>query len=106
MLDDFEKKLERLNHGAGSIIEQHLDGVTMADIGATLRDTVPKIVAKTYDPAASAGVIDAQVQDIVTAMERAAGHYSSSSGRSRSSGGSRDGSSHHSSDSEDNSGRF
>ena len=64
MLDDFEKKLERLNPGAGSIIEQHLDGVTMADIGATLRDTVPKIVAKTYDPAASAGVIDAQVQDM------------------------------------------
>ena len=97
MLRDFEKKLQRLNPGAGSIIEQHLhvDGVTMADISATLRDTVPKIIAKTYDPAASAGVIDAQVQDIVTAMERAAGHYSSSSGLSRTS-------SQHSSDREDN----
>ena len=106
-LDDFEKKLERRNPGAGSIIEQHLDGTTIAEIGAALRERIPKIVAKTYDPAASAGVIDAQVQDIVTSMERAAGHCTSSSGSGRSrSNGSGSGGSHHSSDSEGNSGRF
>jgi hypothetical protein len=92
-LDDFESQLERRNPGAGATVEQHLKDVTIAEIGTVLRDTVPKIIAKTYDPAASAGVIHAQIQDIVMAMERAAGHLKSTTGHSRSSNdsGSQDG---------------
>lgn len=92
-LDDFENQLERRNPGAGATVEQHLQDVTIAEIGNILQDTVPKIIAKTYDPAASSGVIDAQIEDIVVAMERAAGHQNATSGRSRSSNasGSQDG---------------
>ena len=46
----------RIEYALGSIIEQHLDGVTIAEIGATFTEVVPGIIAKPYDPAARAAV--------------------------------------------------
>lgn len=75
-LDNFENALEERNPGAGAVVLQHLDDVTLADVGNALKDTVPNIIAKGYDPAASSGIINAQIQDLITAMEAATGQSS------------------------------
>ena len=71
-LQNFQAELERRNPGAGKLIEAN--GFNLAEVGAQLLAVVPNVISKEYTPAASGNVINAQIQDIVLAMEEAVSH--------------------------------
>eukprot|EP01043_Picozoa_sp_COSAG02_P008963 COSAG02_NODE_297_length_25355_cov_78.632998_14_plen_721_part_00 len=66
-LQNFQAELEQRNPGAGKLIEAN--GFSLAEVGAQLLAVVPNVISKDYTPAASGNVINAQIQDIVLAME-------------------------------------
>lgn len=68
-LQNFQVELEQRNPGAGKLIEAN--GFNLAEVGAQLLAVVPNVISKDYTPAASGNVINAQIQDIVLAMEEA-----------------------------------
>ena len=72
----FEHELGLRNPGAPAVIKMQpipIGGVYHeVDLGhmcAALRDAIPKIISKTWTPAASTNVVDAQLEDIITTME-------------------------------------
>ena len=66
-LDNFEAELETRNPGASAVVRQA--GIDVAEMGQLLRERVPFIISRTYEPYASANVLDAQLEDIISAME-------------------------------------
>ena len=68
-VSDFENQLEQRNPGAKAVVESYLDGVPLEQLHASLRDATPNIIAKAYEPSASRNVLDAQLADIIAAME-------------------------------------
>ena len=68
-LDDFEVELDRKNPGASAVLTR--EDINPADLGRELRKKIPMIIARDFAPAASANVLEAQLEDIVVAMERA-----------------------------------
>ena len=44
-------------------------GIDTAELGRLLQESVPFIISKRYEPGASQAVLDAQLEDIVQAME-------------------------------------
>ena len=61
---DFEAQLERRNPGAGAIVQRYVS-CSLQELGITLRDSIPLIVAKSYEPGASTNVLEAQLEDII-----------------------------------------
>ena len=52
-LANLEDELEARNPGATSLIRQH--GVSLTELGATLREHVPNMISKRLEPSASQG---------------------------------------------------
>ena len=55
--------------------------MTLKELGECLGGTIPNVIAKTYSPAGSSNVIDAQLMDIEQAMRRAVMRTESSAPR-------------------------
>ena len=68
-LDNFEVELEARNPGAGEVVRQC--GIELGEMAELLRESVPFIISKRWEPGASQAVLDAQLEDIVQAMESA-----------------------------------
>ena len=66
-LANFESELESRNPGASDVVRQA--GIDVAEMGKLLQERVPCIISRTYEPYASANVLDAQLEDIISAME-------------------------------------
>ena len=66
-LEHFESELESRNPGASEVVRQA--GIDVAKMGKLLRERVPYIISRTYEPHASTNVLDAQLEDIISAME-------------------------------------
>ena len=71
-IDGFEEELARHNPGASEVLLTH--GVEPAAMGQMLREHIPNIIAKTFEPSASTNVLSAQITDIIDAMEYARSH--------------------------------
>jgi len=71
-LANFEQALHSCNPAAIEVLRQQ--GAEPSALGATLRDHIPNIIAKTFQPSASANVLSAQIDDIIEAMEDAKTH--------------------------------
>ena len=53
--------------GASAVVREA--GIDVAEMGQLLRERVPFIISRTYEPYASTNVLDAQLEDIISAME-------------------------------------
>lgn len=73
-LDNFEVELEARNPGAGEVVRQC--GIELAEMARLLQESVPFIISKRWEPGASQAVLDAQLEDIVQAMESAKQQHS------------------------------
>ena len=70
LLENLEVELESVNPGAATRMVEF--GVSIADLQKTLLGAIPMLVSKRYEPSASTNVLDAQMEDIVVAMEATA----------------------------------
>ena len=68
-LDHFEVELERHNPGASFIVRSA--GIDLSEMGSLLRQYLPSIISKPWEPSASHAVLDGQLEDIIQAMESA-----------------------------------
>ena len=66
-LDNLEAELEVRNPGASDVVRQA--GVNVAAMAKLLRENLPNIISKRWEPGASEAVLAAQLEDIVRAME-------------------------------------
>ena len=66
-LDNLETELELRNPGASNVVQQA--GVNVPAMAKLLRENLPNIISKRWEPGASEAVLGAQLEDIVTAME-------------------------------------
>ena len=71
-LDNLETELELRNPGASDVVRQA--GVNVAAMGHLLRENLPNIISKRWEPGASEAVQEAQLEDIVAAMENSRPH--------------------------------
>jgi hypothetical protein len=66
-LDNLETELELRNPGASGVVRQA--GADVTAMAKLLRENLPNIISKRWEPGASKAVLEAQLEDIVTAME-------------------------------------
>ena len=66
-LDNLETELEVRNPGASDVVRQA--GVSIPAMAKLLRESLPNIISKRWDPSASEAVLAAQLEDIIRAME-------------------------------------
>ena len=66
-LDNLETELEVRNPGASDVVRQA--GVNVAAMAKLLRENLPNIISKRWEPGASEAVLAAQLEDVVQAME-------------------------------------
>ena len=69
-LENLETELEVRNPGASDVVRQA--GVNVPTMAKLLRDSLPNIISKRWEPGASEAVLAAQLEDIVKAMEHSA----------------------------------
>lgn len=74
-LDNLEVELEVRNPGASDVVRQA--GVNVAAMAKLLRQNLPNIISKCWEPGASEAVQAAQLEDIITAMENSRQHLNS-----------------------------
>ena len=70
-MDRFEHELEQRNEGAGEVLRQV--GIDVRVMGRLLRERIPYIISKQWQPSGSHAVLGAQLEDIMQAMERVRG---------------------------------
>jgi hypothetical protein len=63
------QELEERNPGASNVVRQA--GVNLVSMARLLRESLPNIISKRWEPGASEAVLAAQLEDIVKAMETA-----------------------------------
>ena len=68
LLNFLDAELDRLNPGAGAILEQN--GVTPLDAAYLLSNCVPYLISIEFDASASSAIIHATLQDMMAEMER------------------------------------
>ena len=66
-LDNLETELEVRNPGASDVVRQA--GVSIPAMAKLLRESLPNIISKRWEPSASEAVLAAQLEDIIRAME-------------------------------------
>ena len=77
VLDNLETELELRNPGASDVVRRA--GVNVSVMAKLLRESLPHIISKRWEPGASEVVQGAQLEDIVTAMENSRQHQVDSS---------------------------
>ena len=68
-LENLETELELRNPGSSDVIRQA--GVSIPVMAKLLRESLPNIISKRWEPGGSEAVLAAQLEDIIAAMENA-----------------------------------
>jgi hypothetical protein len=67
-LDNLETELEARNPGASDVVRQA--GIHVPAMAELLRESLPNIISKRWEPSGSEAVLAAQLEDIIQAMEK------------------------------------